>query len=299
MTADVLGETLLKELARQLPADGLWRLDEPKLWWLTEKQRKAYTAIQNSSRYSSLAETEEKSLAASIDEILEGIHPSYSVVDLGCGNGKKAGLVLAAAKSHGQSPVYVPVDINPVYVATASKAASGYAPVIPLHADFMTLDLTKLGSDANLVLFLGNIYGDFPPKRILDYLHKNLRAEDLLVFSTQTSDSGVESIVKNYYNNYVGPWLWRMMAALGFSKEMASYRLRYDRRERAVECSYDVLGVPQQLRKIGMQPGDSILAVSTRKPSIESVLADVAPYFAVTFYSSEGSNQLIIAARRK
>ncbi|MEK6854171.1 MAG: L-histidine N(alpha)-methyltransferase, partial [Nanoarchaeota archaeon] len=157
ITADVLGETLLKELARQLPADGLWRLDEPKLWWLTEKQRKAYRAIQNQSSYSSLVENEEKSLAASIDEILEGMHPSYSVADLGCGNGKKAGLVLAAAKQHGQSPVYMPVDINPVYVATASKAASGYAPVMPITADFMTLDLTKSGSsDANLVLFLGN-----------------------------------------------------------------------------------------------------------------------------------------------
>ncbi len=297
MTENLFGETLFKELAKQLPVDGAWKLDEPKLWWTTRQQLKAYSAVAQSSYHGIINEIEDM-LVGSIDDIIEQMPLSFSVIDLGCGSGEKGELVVRKAKQLHREVAYMPVDINPGYTAQATSLVSALAPTNPMSIDFMESELPRQAQPA-LILLLGNTYGNFQPRRILPRLHRQMREEDVLAVNLQLGDSGLESTLVNYHTVKIENWAWEMMKALGFSREAASYRLRYNRQERRIEFGYDLLAVPPRLREIGMLPGDSMALIVTRKPSREQLISELSPYFAVRLYEREGSSQVIVTARRK
>ena len=95
----------------------------------------------------------------------------------------------------------------------------------------------------------------------------------------------------NYKENYFIGGGWYIV------KRFPYYWTKYNKRR--IELGYDVLAVPPRLKAIGMQPGDSIVLITTRKPSREQLISEVSHYFAVRLYEKAGSSQVIVAASRK
>jgi L-histidine Nalpha-methyltransferase len=88
------------------------------------------------------------------------------LVELGSGTSEKTGLLLAALQDAGTLKAFVPFDVDPAVLTSASRSIAAAYPSIDIHAvvgDFER-HLGALPSDGRrLVAFLGSTIGNFPP----------------------------------------------------------------------------------------------------------------------------------------
>lgn len=296
---DKLRALLMQHLAGQLPQDGLWRLDEPKLWYATIEQSKLYGQVDRDSHYTRIADEETALIAKNIEDILRGLNNRFALIDIGSGDGRKSAVILEAAKERGHGVVYVPVDVNEHSLKLACQAASPHAAVSPFKADFETLTLPQIGREQNVVLMLGNIRQNFNPSRVDNYISRNIRPQDAFIFNVQLRDKNLEETLQRYNDTAIWNWLGHMARVLGFHENMLKQRLRYNPKIGAVEFSYDVFGVPPSLERIGMQTGAVIVMANSYKPSRGELLSQLAEHFTVTLYSQPNKSQMLVATRRK
>jgi dimethylhistidine N-methyltransferase len=97
--------------------------------------------------------------------------PGASILDYGCGSGKKADLLIQAFDS---PAMYLPVDISYEFLRmAASRFRSRYPniPVKPIRADFsMPIEAETAGARKKIVFFPGSTIGNFTPGRAIELL---------------------------------------------------------------------------------------------------------------------------------
>ena len=164
-----VNDLIFKEIIRRgfsLKGDKkVWDIADSKLWYITPKQAQAYLDFQNVTEYSSQLGSKETALIReSLPSIIRllGNEP-LNIVDLGCGDGKKAVVIIGEMKS--KMPLrYYPIDISGYMVNKAIDKISKLEidEIIESHwniSDFENLEnitplLIKGKADSAMEIFL-------------------------------------------------------------------------------------------------------------------------------------------------
>lgn len=188
----------------------IWDIADSKLWYLTPTQAQSYLDFQAVTEYASTISSKEVGLIESnMSHILSRIGKGIiNIVDLGCGDGKKAVIFVQALKKKKMKFRYCPIDISSHMVQKAieriSKLDAGE--IMESHwniSDFENLEnvialLNNEGYKKNLFLLLGNTLGNFEMHEILYKIRNCMRDGDLLVIGNGLNDNKVEERVVKF-----------------------------------------------------------------------------------------------------
>ena len=150
----------------------IWNIADSKLWYLRPEQAQAFLDLENSQDYQEdVIQKEINLINENMDFIIKRIKgENLNLVDLGCGDGKKA--VLFIDKMKGSSRMrYCPIDISDYMVEKALNRirTKDVEEVVKFQwniSDFENIEnvsnLLRVGDfKKNLYLLLGNTLGNF------------------------------------------------------------------------------------------------------------------------------------------
>lgn len=176
----------------------VWNIADSKLWYLTPKQAQAYLDLYDVKNYQTDFDTKKMTVSKeieliekNIDKILKTIGSGpINLVDLGCGDGRKA--IIFLEKLKGREKVrYCPIDISGYYVdkAISNIALTDVEEVIKFKwniSDFENLEnitplLSKGEFQKNFFLLLGNTAGNFEFHELLYEIQSAMKPGDFLL----------------------------------------------------------------------------------------------------------------------
>ena len=211
----------------------VWNIADSKLWYLTPEQAQGYLDLDSDQSYKeetgqSLAEN---LITENIHEILEKVgEGSLNIVDLGCGDGKKAAVIVQKIKEiNPQRKIrYCPIDISGYMVGKAIDTFKSLdvEEIIDFQyniSDFENLEnitpLLKEGDfKKNLFLLLGNTLGNFEVNELLYEIRSAMGFDDLFLVDTAIDDRKQDERAEAYKSNpHVNKWLIHIPSQLGLN----------------------------------------------------------------------------------
>jgi len=271
----------------------IWNIADSKLWYLTPKQSQAYLDLENSQEYVKAVNEDEgqKLIEGRAAEILDWANGDpINVIDLGCGDGKKAAGLIKAFK--GKLKVkYCPIDISSYMVGKAIETFSkeNIAEIIEFQyniSDFENLGnvmhLLNLGEyKKNLVLLLGNTLGNFEINELLYEIRNSMKGNDLLVIDTAVADKKIEERAKaQAKNKEVDNFLIKMPLLLGLDEEDLEYSTRF--KNHRMEFYYVIKNdktISSNKKKVSFCKGDQIIVAVAYKYNESDLLSYLKLYF--------------------
>ena len=305
--AEKVNDLIFKELIKRgYSLEGntrIWNIADSKLWYLTPNQSQAYLDLENSEKYIKAVEEDEgqqviEDQAHDIIEWAKG--EPINVVDLGCGDGKKASGLIKAFE--GKLEVkYCPIDISSYMVKKAIETFSkeDIAEVMEFQyniSDFENLDnvmhLLNMGKyKKSLILLLGNTLGNFEINELLYEIRSSMKGTDLLLIDTAMADEKIEDRVKAQSENEdVDNFLIQMPLQLGLEKEDLKYNTRF--KNYRVEFYYIIKNdktINHNEKEVVFNKGDQIIVAVAYKYDEKDLLSYLNLYFnsAQTTFSSD------------
>lgn len=217
----------------------LWDLSDSKLWYLTPKQSQGFLDVEKEPEYKkNLTEIEINLIKENLVFFLSQMKAkSYNIIDVGCGNGKKASLFIGEL-SKSLNIRYCPIDISSYMVKTASDTIRELkiGDVLEFSwniSDFENLDnVTSLFRDYSykhhLMLFLGNTMGNFSSNNILETIKKSMKKGDFLLIGNGIINDFDESLLKSYYNKSMIEFLIQPLNLIGLKENELEYNVRFN-----------------------------------------------------------------------
>ena len=205
-----------------------------------------YASFEHTSEYG-VGQTEIDLILDNEDKILSFLSKKeYSVLDMGCGDGKKATAILTRLERHSKDKLnYFPLDISERMINIAIDnvdLADGNVHVESFKEDFekgnfskITYYLRRRYQRNNLILFLGQTIGNLSDShRILVNLRESMTDKDYLlvglsIFSKQNDP------LKGYDTAEGIDWLWTMPEKIGISRNDAQIRPKFNHSKHQVE----------------------------------------------------------------
>ncbi|MDP2946548.1 MAG: L-histidine N(alpha)-methyltransferase [Nanoarchaeota archaeon] len=274
----------------------IWNIADSKLWYLTPEQAQAYLDLEESQDYKKDTGQPqgEDLIQNNAKEILDLMgNESFNIIDLGCGDGKKAfKLVLELKKVNPLIKIrYCPVDISGYMVEKAKKtfSSSDIDKVIEFQyniSDFENLDniiplLRKNEFKNNLILLLGNTLGNFEIHELLYGIRSNMKEDDLFVVDTAIDDKKQKERVLSYKNNKrANDWLIKIPMQLGLKDEDVEIGFRWNNPR--IEGYYTIKNdkkVKFQNKEVNFLKGDQIIIIVAYKHELE----DIKSYLNIHF----------------
>ncbi len=280
----------------------IWDISDSKLWYLTPEQSQAYLNLENSPDYKkAMFETEiemlKKLMPEIVNQVLNG--GGVNVIDIGCGDGKKAVPVLEALDKRAKLR-YCPIDISGFMVAKAiekiSKLNKGEVVQFKWNiSDFNNLEnVASLLRDKefrqNFLLFLGSTISNFEIHEVMYEIVEAMESsEDYLLMGIALTTAKPEEIVQSYKSELVNRFLSLVLIQIGFKKEEIELNVSYDNSR--VEISY-VIKQDKKLifgeRSIHFNKGDRILVAVSQRYNEKDFRKAIKIYFKNTkFYVNE------------
>jgi dimethylhistidine N-methyltransferase len=214
-----------------------------------------------------LTRADDRLIRAHAPRIAAALPGAVSVIELGSGDGRKTGSLLAALAGPGR-PTYYPIDVSRDALDACRRALEDVAEVKPIEAQYLAGVETAVSArrprDRVLVLFLGSTIGNFErldARRFLADLRRQLRAGDALLLGADLVKS--ESRMLLAYDDPAGVTaafnrnlLARINRELGADFDLGAFvhQARYDRRERRIEMHL----VARQPQRVSV-PGSGIV----------------------------------------
>ena len=121
---DLIFKELLKRGYKLEGKTKVWDVADSKLWYLTPEQAQGFLDLEEDEYYEkSIIEKEISLIKKNLPEIIKILpFKSYNLVDLGCGDGRKAVVFISELKKHFNLR-YCPVDISSYMVNKAAQSA--------------------------------------------------------------------------------------------------------------------------------------------------------------------------------
>lgn len=253
----------------------VWDISDSKLWYLTPEQAKAYLDLVETDKYKKGVAPKELSLIQTyIKEVVKEVPKgAINIVDLGCGNGKKASLFIEQFKKENRKVRYCPIDISSYMVQKAMenvKAFAGNTEILHFQwniSDFENLEnvvplLRRDGFSNNLFLLLGNTLGNFEMHELLHEIRSSMKSGDVLLIGNGLDNHKVqEDIVKSCRENKgFDNFFSYIPLQLGFDKKHIKYDARFANSR--IEFYYTIETdkvVEFQDKKVYFQKGDQIV----------------------------------------
>jgi len=276
----VINDLIFKELIKRgYSLEGntrVWNIADSKLWYLTPEQAQAYLDLEKAKEYkNSMLDTEISLLTQVMPEISRKLNVSdeMTMIDIGCGDGKKAIPVIQYLKSNYKSSkiIYCPVDISSYMVAKAIEKISQLGEVDEVAkfqwniSDFENLEnvttLLRKGDRELFLLFLGGTLGNFELHEALYAVTESMKIGDSLLIGVALNNQKInpEEMANAYKSPSVDFFLGKVLSQLGFEKDEIEFGARF--RNSRVECFYTInkdKSIKFQNKEIHFYKGDQI-----------------------------------------
>lgn len=283
----------------------VWKLNDSKLWYLSDKQVKAYLAVDSSESYKrGMHDAEQDLIDRNMNKILAQMAPEVSFLDLGCGNALMTIGIVKRAEMDNHKVTFYPVDINTKILELAVKNArkAGIAAVEGLNGDFEQLDalLERVDQKKQRFLNLGANFVNFDSNRILSIIASAMRLKDVVYFSAQLGDKNEDEIVRQYDGNPATKGMaLGTLEHLGFSESDVEQHARMNKETSEIECYAVVKKLPAELNRVGIKIGDQIVVVTSFKPTLRMFKETALRYFDGDFLFNEAGTYIGFVGRRR
>ncbi len=269
----------------------IWNIADSKLWYLTPQQAKAYLEAVSSDDYKQqIGPKETQLMQRHYKDVLESIEgSSLNLIDLGCGNGKKAAFLINHLKDR-KKIRYFPIDISSYMVETALSEVKKLqiAEVIEVGwniSDFENLpNISRLFNKKefknNVFLLLGNTLGNFEVHELLYEVRASMNAGDYILIGNGLNNGKIEdSFIQACKANFKDLFIQIPLQA-GLRREDISFDVRF--RNSRLEF-YFVLNndrtITFQDKTIHFFKGDQIIAGVTHFFEKDELMGYLKMYF--------------------
>ena len=284
---DLIFKELLKRGCKLEGKTRVWDVADSKLWYLTPKQAQGFLDLSKTAGYKkSIIEKEVSLIKKHMDYIVHALpQASCNIIDLGCGDGKKASLFIKELAKH-MKIRYCPIDISSYMVTKAAGTIRKMkvAKVLEFNwniSDFENLNnITPLFRDTNFethfMMLLGNTLGNFDRDDLLDGIKKSMKKDDVLIIGNGLDADDKETYVTLYRDTLMDKFLIKVIEQIGLSRGDVRYDVRF--KNSRVEMFYTAnkdKSVKHLNKQINFKKGDVILtAISYKyaKPELKKIL---------------------------
>ncbi|MEK6856280.1 MAG: L-histidine N(alpha)-methyltransferase [Nanoarchaeota archaeon] len=276
-----VNDLIFKELIKRgYSLDGktrIWNIADSKLWYLTPEQAQGFLDLEQGEDYKKdVIQKEIDLIKFNINEVLKKIgNKPVNIIDLGCGDGKKA--VLFVENLKGKIKLrYCPIDISSYMVEKAldkiKKINAGEVVKFQWNiSDFENLEnvanlLRMSDYKSNLFLLLGNTLGNFEINELLYEIGSSMKKGDFLLIGNGLDNRHYDDIVKSYNDPTFDDWLMNIIGQLGLEKKDVKFGVRF--KNSRVEMYYTILNdrkISFQDKNVYFAKGDQILVCVSYK----------------------------------
>ncbi len=289
----------------------VWNLADSKLWYLTPDQAQAFLDLEQSKDYrKDVIQKEIDLIQQNIDEITTEIKDKpLNIIDLGCGDGKKAVIFLSYLKDTTKLR-YCPIDISSYMVEKAiSKMKNmNIKEIIKLQwniSDFENLEnitpLLRYGEyKNNFILLLGNTLGNFEIHELLFEIRSAMKDGDFLLIGNGLDTRNSGEILKAYSNPQLDNMLIKTILQVGIKKENLKYEARF--RNSRIEMFYTITKDTEVSflgKSVRFNRGDQIIVAVSYKYAKDDFMSYLKMYFSNVslFTSKDGSYALALCKK--
>lgn len=289
----------------------IWNIADSKLWYLTPEQAQAFLDLESSKDYArDIIQKEIDLINNNINEILEDVDKtSWNIIDLGCGDGKKAVIFINHLKNKAKIR-YCPIDISGYLVEkTISRISSlNIGEIVKFQwniSDFENLEnissLLRSGEfKKNFMLLLGNTLGNFEINDLLYKIRVSMKEGDFVLIGNGLDNRNSEEIIKSYYNNYLDNMLVKTLTQIGLRREDLQYGVRFVNSR--VEMYYTILNdceIKFLGKRIKFNRGDQILVAISNKYDKHDFMSFLKMYFDdIKMYTSKDNSYALALCKK-
>lgn len=290
----------------------IWNIADSKLWYLTPDQAQAFLDLEKSKDYKEdIIQKEIDLINQNMKELLEkfGTGP-LNLIDLGCGDGKKAVLFIEALKNTTKLR-YCPIDISSYMVEKAINTVSKLNVDEIVKFQWNISDFENIENVSNLLrykdykkhffLLLGNTLGNFEINELLYEIRSAMEWDDvLLIGNGLVNTKNSDDVLKAYNNKFLDQLLIKTLTQIGLNKENLEYgaRLKNQRIEMYYtikkDCSVNFLE-----KEVRFNKGDQIIVAVSYHYNKDDFISFMKMYFGkVDFYISEDNSYALVLCRK-
>ena len=289
----------------------IWNIADSKLWYLTHVQAQAFLDLEKDKGYrEEIIQKELNLVNNSINDVLETIGSKpMNIVDLGCGDGKKALIFLDYLK--GRIKIrYCPIDISGYMVQKALEnfKKTNIGEVVEFQwniSDFENIEniahLLRIGDfKQNFYLLLGNTLGNFEINELLYEVRSGMNEGDYLLIGNGLSTRDTEQLLESYSTPSVDSFLEHIPSQLGLAHEDVSFGTRFknSRIELFYALNKDKL-IKFQDKEVLFFKGDRIIVSVSYHYKKEDFISFLKMYFNhVKFYISKDNSYALALCRK-
>ena len=269
---DYLFERLVREgYTERKDGRKVWDVANRAFLYLEDDMAKAFLNLRKHPRYkATVLNIETELLVCAAEKYVKYIADNHvNLIDLGCGDGKKARAFLEHLNGRGKLR-FVPININKGLVDLAIENVKGgnfdnvdgYEPIV-LDLNSLGKIITKLESEKsrkNVVLFLGSLLASFDIHEYLFELSNAMKKGDFILIGNAIRTGDRFSNIENYLHPLFLEWLKPLMRHIGFDKDDTEYKARFENGR--VECYFEIKKVKTlsyKGKKYNFNKGDEII----------------------------------------
>jgi uncharacterized SAM-dependent methyltransferase len=256
----------------------VWNIADSKLWYLTPEQAQGFLDLEQGKSYKKeVIQKEIDLINTNMPEMLKeiGTKKPLNIVDLGCGDGKKAVLFIGHLKDKLKLR-YCPIDISGYMVQKAIERIKALAIGEVVEFQYNISDFDNMENIAsvlrnkeyskNFYMLLGNTLGNFEINDLLYSIGNSMRDGDYILIGNGLDNRNHDEIIKSYNDPIFHTWLMKIMQQIGLDKKDVEFGVRFNNGR--IELYYTLLGdkkISFQDKHIYFNKGDQIIVVVSYK----------------------------------
>ena len=290
----------------------VWNIADSKLWYLTPEQAQAFLDLEEKSpEYNkNLVKKEIDLIKDNVSKIIKKVGKKpINIIDLGCGDGKKAAIFLEFLKDNVKVR-YCPIDISDYMIERAldNIRKLNVGEVVEFQwnvSDFENLEniaglLRKGRFKHNFILLLGNTLGNFEINELLYEIRSSMKDGDLLLIGNGLETKHANDILKSYDNKLLDNLLIKTLTQIGLKPENLQYGARF--KNSRVEMYYTIkkdTKVSFLDKTVYFSAGDQIIVALSYKYNKEDFRRFMKLYFddIEVFISDDEAYSLVLCKK--
>lgn len=307
---DLIFKELIKRGYKLEGKTRVWDVADSKLWYLTPEQAQGYLNLIDTEGYKNSIIDKEVSLIKKhlVDFVKALPKSSCNIVDLGCGDGKKASLFIEELTKH-MKIRYCPIDISSFMVSKAAKTIreKKVGEVLEFKwniSDFENLNnITPLFRDnqfeTHFMMLLGNTLGNFDREDMLHGIKDSMKKDDVLIIGNGLTN-GHENWAREYKDQIINRWLVQIPEQLGLSKSDIDYDVRFiNSRIEEIYVVNKNKNVKHLGKLVSFKKGDIIIAAISYKYTKHQLSKILSKFFSsVKFYSDIEDTYALVLCKK-
>ena len=291
---EINGKIFKELIKRGYSLDGntrIWNIADSKLWYLKPEQAQAFLDLENSQDYKKdIIQKEIDLINENIDDMVKDLKGKYwNIVDIGCGDGKKAVIFLNKLKGNFKVR-YCPIDISSYMVEKALQKIKKTDVEEVIKFQWNISDFENISNVSNLLrydkfkenffLLLGNTLGNFEINELLYEMRSAMKGDDYLLIGNGLDNQKEEEILEAYNNTFLDKLLVKTLLQIGFKEENLKYGARF--KNSRVEMYYTILKdckITFLEKEIKFNTGDQIIVGVSYKYNKSDFISFMKLYF--------------------